>query len=106
MTSEPIDFAALCALVSARLIGQGGRIRVDEVGHIARANGHDGDGELRLFLECALGCVVEGDWIIQPALDRSEGEPRGFRPLRLVAGNPCNSETQEVCDEHSISRSV
>jgi hypothetical protein len=82
---EPtMEFAELCALVGARLTGQGGRILVSEVAHAARANGHD-QHELKLFVEVILGAVVEGTWYIQRAVAGCESEPAG-RAFRVLKG--------------------
>lgn len=82
-----MEFAELCALVGARMTGQGGRIRVHEVEYAAKANGHEQSlNDLKMFIEGCCGCVVEGDWYIQKALAYNEAEPRGGRKFKLLQG--------------------
>lgn len=80
---QTMDFAELCALVGARLTGQGGRILVREVEHSARANGHD-PHQLKMFVEVALGAVRSGEWYFQRATTGCEVEPSGhaFRVMK------------------------
>jgi hypothetical protein len=86
MDEPTMEFAELCALVGARLTGQGGRILLAEVERAAQANGlAESTDDLKLFLEGCCGCVVEGLWYIQRATAYSEAEPTG-KQFRVLGG--------------------
>lgn len=81
MLSTHDTFGAAAAVLGGKLTLQGGRLLADEVRVIAHRYGlSDAEqSDLRLFLEACCGCVVEGDWYMQPAVARCEGQPNVFR---------------------------